>query len=66
MILFGKASLRRCPENYVAHYHGERNHQSEDNLILFPETQEPTTRAGPIQCRERLGGLLKFYHRGAG
>jgi hypothetical protein len=23
-------------------------------------------RAGPVTCNERLGGLLKFYHRKAG
>jgi len=22
-------------------------------------------RAGPVRCRERLGGLLKYYHREA-
>ncbi len=24
-----------------------------------------STGLGPIQCSERLGGLLKFYYRGA-
>src|SRR6516162_4487578 len=31
-------------------------------------TRHPTTTVigtGPITCRERLGGLLKFYHREA-
>ncbi len=35
----------------------------EGNLLLFP--QEDASRKGPVRCRERLGGLLKFYHRAA-
>ena len=27
MILFGEGSLRHCLENYVNHFHAERNHQ---------------------------------------
>ena len=29
----------------------------------FP--REKIGRTGPVRCRERLGGLLKFYHRAA-
>ena len=36
MIPFGEASLRRALEAYLAHYHGERNHQGLDNVIPFP------------------------------
>lgn len=32
---------------------------------LFPQLNGEQPREGPIQCRERLGGLLKFYHRSA-
>ncbi len=32
-------------------------------LMLFPSA-EPE-REGPVECKERLGGLLKFYHRAA-
>jgi len=28
MILFGEGSLRTAVQNFVAHYHTERNHQS--------------------------------------
>ena len=66
MILFGEGSLRHCLENYLSHYHTERNHQGKQNVILFPAPAdrigEPT---GEIHTRERLGGLLKFYHRKA-
>ena len=46
--------------------HEERNHQSKENLILFPvKTEGPRNRKAAVQCRERLGGLLKYYERKA-
>ena len=38
-------------------------HQGKDNLLLFP--REEIGRTGPVRCRDRLRGLLKFYHRAA-
>ena len=61
LILFGEASLRHALHEYVEHYHHERNHQGKDNVLLFPASSQDTVRAGPLQCRERLGGLLKYY-----
>ena len=62
-VLFGEPALRTALRAYVEHFHGERNHQGKDNLVLFPRDEVRTT--GPVRCRERLGGLLKFYHRAA-
>ena len=64
LILFGERSLRRALSEYVAHYHAERNHQGKSNVLLFPRVTE-TRRGGPVQCRERLGGLLRYYHQEA-
>jgi len=61
LILFGGASLRHALTQYVAHFHHERNHQGKDNVLLFPTGSPDAERASPIQCRERLGGLLKYY-----
>jgi putative transposase len=61
LILFGEASLRHALTQYVAHFHHERNHQGKGNVLLFPTVSPDAERAGPIQCRERLGGLLKYY-----
>jgi len=36
LILFCEASLRRAIDEFVEHYHTERNHQGKDNLLLFP------------------------------
>jgi hypothetical protein len=66
LILFGEASLRRALHEYLAHYHGERNHQGKDNVLLFPTNTKAISRVeGPVDCKERLGGLLKYYHRDA-
>jgi len=61
LILFGERSLRHCLENYVAHFHAERNHQGKDNVMLFPGSQDRIGESsGSIKTRERLGGLLKI------
>jgi putative transposase len=61
LILFGEASLRHALEEYVEHDHHERNHQGKGNVLLFPAVSQDTVRQGPLQCCERLGGLLKYY-----
>jgi putative transposase len=65
VILFGEASLRHALAHYVGHFHHERNHQGKGNVLLFPAVSQDHERAGPVQCRERLGGLLKYYTREA-
>ena len=64
MIFFGRKSLGRALKEYVEHYHHERNHQGLDNELITPD-EDVGTVAGEIHCRERLGGLLKYYHRNA-
>jgi putative transposase len=65
LILFGESSLRRALDEFTEHFHGERNHQGKENRILFP-AEEGRTRAQPsIHCKQRLGGLLNYYHRKA-
>ena len=43
-------------------YHVERNHQGLDNKIIDPDLS-PTCGAGVMNCRERLGKLLRYYYR---
>jgi putative transposase len=64
MIFFSEGSLRRAVMDYLAHYHAERNHQGVGNELIKPG---PEVRAviGKIECRQRLGGMLKYYHRDA-
>jgi putative transposase len=65
LILFGESSLRRASQQYLVHYHEERNHQGRDNRILFPSRLETGRKMGAVRCRERLGGLLKYYEKEA-
>jgi len=65
LILFGEDSLRHVLNEYVDHYHQERNHQGKSNVLLFPRSSLAGENEGTIQCRERLGGLLKYYAREA-
>jgi transposase InsO family protein len=62
LILFGDAMLRRALHEYVAHYHLERNHQGLDNKIVRPALGTMPGK-GHVMRRERLGGLLSYYHR---
>ena len=65
----------------MAHYHEERPHQSKENDPLMRASSEPQKKKGKarkesaappdvgplgdIKCRQRLGGLLKYYSRKA-
>lgn len=64
LILWGEGSLRRAVEAYVTHYNAERTHQGLDNQLLTPPALPPPS-SGPVRCRDRLGGLLKYYFREA-
>jgi transposase InsO family protein len=64
MIFFGENMLRKAVVQFLAHYHEERNHQGLANKIIQPGDEVGQSR-GDIQCRERLGGLLRYYHRKA-
>jgi putative transposase len=65
LILFGERALWQALNEYVEHSHHERNHQSKGNVLLFPAVSQDMECVGPIRCRERLGGLLKYYEREA-
>jgi len=64
MIFFGQRSLERAVREYVKHYHGERKHQGLGNRLIDPR-EDFGQPDGDIECHERLGGLLRYYHRTA-
>ena len=41
---------------------GERNHQGLSNALING-AEDDLLRAGPVVRRDRIGGLLHFYHR---
>jgi hypothetical protein len=52
--------------NFLEHYHSERNHQGKRNQLLFPtRVADRSDSQKRVRCEERLGGLLKYYHREA-
>ena len=64
MIFFGEASLRTAVQNFVEHYHSERNHQGLANQLISPEPGH-LGNASEVQRRGRLGGMLNDYYRAA-
>ncbi|MFC1596995.1 integrase core domain-containing protein [Planctomycetota bacterium] len=64
MTFFGEKMLRTAVRQFLEHYHGERDHQGLDNKIITPG-DEVGRQDGEIKCHERLGGLLRYYHRDA-
>jgi transposase InsO family protein len=64
MIFFGEDSLRRAINEFLVYYHHERNHQGLGNRLIDPQEQIGATD-GSVACRERLGGLLRYYYRQA-
>ncbi len=64
MIPLGENHLRASIRAFVAHYHLERNHQGLDNELITP-SRESCRSDGRIECRERLGGTLRYYYREA-
>ncbi len=73
-IVFGRAHLNVLCREFRDQYHLERPHQGlNTDLIIAPRKKprgnkplDPThLTIRDIQCRERLGGLLKSYSRRA-
>lgn len=64
LIFFGDASLGTAIQNFVARYHGERNHQGLGNQLISPEPDH-LGNSGEVQRRQRSGGMLTYYYRAA-
>ena len=63
IVPLGEKHLRAAVRAFMDHYHEERPHQGLGNEFI---TQKIALREpGPVRCRERLGGVLKFYYREA-
>ena len=64
MRFFGPASLQHAVRQFMAHYHTERNHQGLENRLPQPGSIAALPHH-PVQRRQRLGGMLSYYHRAA-
>jgi len=64
VIPIGERHFRRVISEYVDHYHRERNHQGLDNRLI-DLGDGGLGGSGPVECHERLGGVLRYYARTA-
>ena len=75
-IFVSEKQLRYVIDEYVEHYNRERPHQGIGNVPITSPSEERlespvlsihprTIKIGKVQCRERLGGMLKHYYRKA-
>jgi len=64
MIFFGERSLQAAAAEFLRHFHAERNHQGLGNRLIEPGEEAGRT-TGEVVCRERLGGMLRYYYREA-
>jgi transposase InsO family protein len=64
VVLLGERHLRLILQEYIEHYHSERNHQGlENRLVEGPPV--PVNRGAEVHRRERIGGLLHYDYREA-
>jgi len=49
---------------FLEHFHAERNHQGLGNRLIEPG-EEVGRLTGDVVCRERVGGMLRYYYREA-
>jgi len=64
LIFVGQASLRRAINEFVSHYHIERNHQGLQNQLIRADSGVGNN-TGSVCGRPRLGGMLNYYYRAA-
>ncbi len=64
VIPLSEEHLRSVVHEYTEHYHRERNHQGIGNQLIAPRNDESKFR-GNVECRKRLGGMLRYYRRAA-
>jgi transposase InsO family protein len=64
MVVLGESALYYAIQQYLAHYHHERNHQGLDNQLIARQGAVGD-QTGHVVRQERLGGLLSYYYREA-
>ena len=64
IIPLGERHLRAVVKEYTDHCHLERNHQGLENELIEERSDELDMNAA-VECRERVGGVLKYYDRRA-
>jgi putative transposase len=60
LILLGEAALRRVLKEYVEHFHAERIIKARDTFLLVAAPVAHGSATWRVECRNRLGGLLRY------
>jgi transposase len=60
-----KSTPRRAALMFAGSMAASRTISSASAHRVVDGINNPTLRQGHVRCRERLGGVLKFYHREA-
>lgn len=60
--MIGEEGVWQAVQEYITHHYLERSHQGLGNVVPagWPDDVPSDVR---IECRDRLGGLLKSYRR---
>jgi hypothetical protein len=58
LIVFGKRRLRHVVDQFVAHYHGERNHQGLGNELIAPQCHQNAARTFSVASGSAPTALL--------
>jgi hypothetical protein len=54
-LFFDEGSLRKALNEYLAHYHMDRNHQGKENVLLFPTSEHGIRkRNGRVNTTEKI------------
>lgn len=61
LVFLSQQHLHTTLSTFADYYRQRRNHQGIQNKLIEPPTSFP--KAGPIRCRNELGGLLNYYYR---
>jgi transposase InsO family protein len=64
IIPLGERHLREVMKEFTEHYHVERNHQGLGNRLIEDRRVAGNAKRN-VECRERLGGILRYYYRRA-
>jgi putative transposase len=65
LLIIGRRHLESVLRSYTAHYNRERPHRGLALLSPDSTNANPRPSAGEIKRRDRLGGLIREYHRAA-
>ena len=62
IVPLGEMRHRLTIRHHVEHHHEERRHQGLGGKLIVEE-QRADANDSPVACRERPGGMLRFYRR---